>query len=411
MLSRRSDHGGKSDRSERAMKRTHSCLWIFPLFGVLMSCASGTAEDIDPRLEKVLADWQKRQNAFRSVRYEVRGEHKVPKGAYNSLDLGGKMRGPQLDQPIPPQDLVGTVTLTLLLDFVKGRHRSQLRVPQYHLNSGKFVPLVKESIFDGSVAKGAMPREENPSLGSGQPEFSVVSGNMKFEEFRSDYFPIFFGHGRIYTVFEPIIPGQLRNKPDAEYLYVHGTGVRDGRTCLIVRTQTLKTVTTSFDEYWVDTEREGAILRHVGYCNSKPSHDIMIRYRKTSAGWLPESWRLEIYNESLLYTDNMRVRKVDLDPAINDADFQMEIKPGMIVDERTDLPTKHPLVNPESKISVYRAKEGGGREELPDPARRKGDQYQEHIRRKNLWVWAWLVLPVLALGGFLAWVRRRRRAS
>ncbi len=387
-------------------------LWIFALLGMLMLGACGTAEEIDPRLEKVLADWQKRQNAVRSIRYEVRGEHKVLKGAYNALPLQGFVPGLQRDQPIPAQDFVGAATLTLLLDFERGRHHSTIQGSNYHTNTGKFYPWVKEHTFDGSVARGAGPREKNPIHGSKQPEFWVISGNMRFEEFRTDFHPIFFGHGRIYTIFEPIIPGKLRNKPDPEYLYVHGTGVQDGRTCLIVRTQTLKTVTTSFDEYWVDTARQCAILRQVGYCNSKRSSDITIRYQKTSAGWLPESWGLQIYSGgNLLYTDNMRVEKIDLDPAIQDADFQMEIKPGMIVEERTDLPSKHPLVTPESKISVYRAEEGGGREELPDPARRRGDQYQEHLRRKNLWIWAWFVFPLLAIGGFLMWARRRRRAT
>ncbi len=199
---------------------------------------------------------------------------------------------------------------------------------------------------------------------------------------------------------------------DRDYLYIHGTGVEDGRKCLIVRTQTLKRNTTSFNEYWVDTARESAILREASYSNDKQLHDIRIRYRKSSAGWLPESWRLKAYSHgSLVYTDNVRVEKVDLDPPIKDADFQMEIKPGMIVEERTDLPTKHPFVTPESKISVYRSKKGGGREDLPDPYHRKGDQYQENLRRKNLWFWALLVLPVLVVAGCLVWVRRRRPGS
>jgi len=385
-------------------------LWMFTLFGVLVTCAWGTAEEIDPRLAKVLADWQKRQNAFRSVRYEVRGEHKVPKGSSDALPLLSYKPGLRRDQPIPPKDLVGEVSLTLFLDFEKGRHRSRLEELHYHLDFGKLFPVVRESTFDGSEAKNAVPRDKNPGLGSKAPEISITSGNMKTEEFHSDFYPIFFGHGRIYTVFEPIIPGKLRNKPDADYLYIHGTGVQDGRTCLIVRTQTLKTITTSFEEYWVDTERESAILRQLSYCNSKPSRDFTIHYRKSSGGWLPDRWRYQLYTGgSLLFTDNMRVEKNDLDPAIQDSDYQMEIKPGMIVEERTNLPTKHPLVTPASKVSVYRVKERGKREELPDPYRRKGDQYQEHLQRKSLWIWTWSALPVLAISGSYFWARRRRR--
>ncbi len=392
------------------MKTTRFRLWISALFGVLIFCVWGAAEEIDPRLAKVLADWQKRQNAFRSVRYEARGDHKVLKGAYNALPHHRIVLGQRRDESMPAQDYVGSASLRLFLDFEKGRHRSKIQGSNYHLNTGMFYPWEKEDTFDGSVAEGAMPRQKNPIHGSKQPEFRVVSGNMKFQEFRTDFFPIFFGHGRIYTVFEPILPGKLRNKPDPDYLYVHGTGVQDKRTCLVVRTQTLRSGTTSFDEYWVDVERESAILRYVSYSGNKPSRDITIHYRKSSAGWLPERWRLQIFGGgSLLYSDDMHVEKVDLDPAIDDGDFKMEIKPGMIVEEREDLPTKHPLVNPESKISVYRAKEGGAREELPDPARRKGDQFHERLPLNKLWGWVWLVLPALAICGFLVWVRRLRR--
>src|SRR5581483_10234297 len=107
MLSRRSEHGSKPERRETAMNSKDYRLWIFALLGMLMLGACGTAEEIDPRLEKVLADWQKRQNAVRSIRYEVRGEHKVLKGAYNALPLQGFVPGLQRDQPIPAQDFVG----------------------------------------------------------------------------------------------------------------------------------------------------------------------------------------------------------------------------------------------------------------------------------------------------------------
>jgi len=185
--------------------------------------------------------------------------------------------------------------------------------------------------------------------------------------------------------------------------------VHDGQTCLIVRTQTLKRNTTSFEEYWVDMAWESAILRQISYSDGQPSSDITIRYGKSSAGWLPESWRLNVYSGSLLYSENMRVEKVLLDAPIKDADFELRINPGMVVEERTDHATKHPLVTPESSISVYRAKEGGGREEVPDPYHRKGDQYQDHLRRKHvLWIWLWLILPLVVIAVFFVWRKRQR---
>jgi hypothetical protein len=74
-------------------------LWVLGMSGAFLSCYAQTEEPSDPRLKKVLADWQKRQSAVKSVRYEVRGEVKIPKGAYNALDLVGVVPGLRPDQP------------------------------------------------------------------------------------------------------------------------------------------------------------------------------------------------------------------------------------------------------------------------------------------------------------------------
>jgi hypothetical protein len=391
------------------MNRTHFRLWIFALFGALMSGAWATAEGIDPQLEKVLADWQKRQHRVETVEYQVRGEHKVPRGAYNSMSFLTR-KAP--DKENPPQDLVGTVGFTVFLDFAKGRHRRKIEDQVYNLSSGKLDREVMEDVFDGSVMKCLIPRSENPHLGDKIPEMTIVSGDMKNGAFLGQYYPIFFAHGRIHTAMEQIIPGQLRNKPDPDYLYVHGRGVHDGRACLILRTRTLKMSDTSFEEYWVDAPRESAILRYVMYSNGKPLNDVAISYRQTSAGWFPENWRSNAYvNGSLLYSEVVRVEKVQFDLSVKDADFAMEIKPGMLVEDRVDQPAVHPRVTPKSTLSVYRTKEGGGREEVPDPYHRKGDQYQQNTRSKNLWATAWLVLPLVGIAGFFLWWRYSKRTN
>jgi hypothetical protein len=376
---------------------------LFGMGGTLLLSDTAAGEPTDARLEKILADWQKRQHRFQTVQYEVRGERKLPKGTYDSFLAATRMGGSK--NPVPPQNLSAPLSITLLLDFEKGRHRRENKDSTFHLDSGKLFPQVERDIFNGSVMKGHTPREENRLLGAKAPEMTIVSGNMKNGEFLSSYFPMFFAHGRIYTNMEPILPGRLRNKPDPDYLYLHGTGVHEGRVCSIVRTQTLKRTGSSFSEYWVDTARDSAIVRYLTYSDNKPMEDLTIRYRESPAGWLPESWRWNLYMMGhLLYSDNMRVEKMLANPPVKDADFEMEIRPGMIVEERTVHATQHPLTTPKSTISVYQAKEKSGREELPDPYHRKGDQYHEQLRRKNLWMWGWLGVPLMGIVGFLFWV-------
>jgi hypothetical protein len=166
---------------------------------------------------------------------------------------------------------------------------------------------------------------------------------------------------------------------------------------------------TAFEEYWVDTARDSAVVRHITYSNSKPINDMTVRYNKSAHGWLPSSWRWTVYLQGrTLYTEDMRVEQFTPDPAVTDADFQMGIEPGMVVEERTDHATQNPLVTPKSSISVYQALEEGGRKEMPDPYGRPGDQYQEHTRNRARWGWFWLVLAVPVIAGFVYWARRHR---
>lgn len=362
--------------------------FIFAASAINVSSDARAAEPDDARLKKILADWQKRQNRVDAVEYKVSGVHKVPQGAYNTFPAIALGLQPEKIPPVfPERDLTGPIGFTILLDFVKGRHRRDRQEQIFSAISGKLEQEMMKDTFNGSVMRCQIPKKDNPhqkNISMTKPEMSILSGNMKSGAFKSNYYPIFFGHGRIYTHMEQIIPGKIRNNPDQDYLYIHGTGVHDGRRCLIVRSQTLKTSTTAFVEYWVDTSRESAIVRYVSYSGAKPSAETTIRYSNGPSGWLPASWHWTFYSHGqTLYYEDMRVEKVNSHPSFTDSDFEMEAQPGMLVEEVESLPTKHPIATPKSKLSVYRLKEGGEREYVPDPYRREGDQYRENNLRKK----------------------------
>ncbi len=393
------------------MRRIVLLAYVFGWASWLLLCVPQTVRGADPQLEKVLAAWQERQNWFQAIEYQVSGTHKVPRGAYTNIDPS--LRAAPNNRVNPPQDVEGPESFTILLDFVKGRHRRDIRDQQFDAGAGKLGLVAMKDAFNGTVMKCLIPKEQNPGqqVGITQPEMTIVSGNMKNGEFRSNYYPIFFAHGRIYTAIEPILPGGLKNKPDPNYLHIHGRGVYEDRACLILRTQTLQMMTTSFDEYWVDTERECAIVRYLAYSGKNPSQEIGIRYQKFHEHWLPETWRWIVYlRGKTLYYEDMRVKHIAINPPITDADFELEdVKPGMLVTKRTDLPTNNPITAPKSESSVYRVKDDGGWEQIPDPAHGIGDQYRKLESHR----WAWVILAVLLVAGLgfgtAFWVRRRRR--
>lgn len=386
------------------MKRAALWACVLCVCGLLV-WGLAPARASDARLDKVLADWQQRQDRVKVIEYQVEGERKIPKGAYT--DLQSVFKGPKAPKRVtPPEDMIGPVRFTLLLDFARERFRLDTSEFAFDLDTGHSIRHVKAVAYNGSVWKSLSPKDKNPIMGDGAPEMAVLSGNMKNARFDVRYYPIFFGHGRVCGVMDQIVPGSLKRKPDPGSLHVHGTAVLDDRPCLVLRTQTLKMGGTGFCEYWVDTARESAIVRFVMYGGDVPAGDMVIQYSKSAEGWLPDRWRwTNLEHGKTMSEDRMHVTKVRIDPVLADSHFELEVKPGMIVEDLKSHPTKHPLESPATDVSVYQVEADGGRKYMPDPYHREADQYRQHVRHRY-----WLLLaPVLAaVLGMLFWLRRRR---
>lgn len=103
--------------------RTFARLCILGMSCVFLANAATAAEPRDPRLEKILADWQKRQNAVESIDYQVEGELRVPKGAYTKLRAVMIRNKKSEVRVAPEEDLSGPVRSSSLIDFAKERFR------------------------------------------------------------------------------------------------------------------------------------------------------------------------------------------------------------------------------------------------------------------------------------------------
>ena len=379
---------------------------------ILANAASAT-EPLDPRLEKILADWQKRQNAVESIDYQVEGELKVPKGAYTKLRAVTIRTKKTEIRVAPEEDMSGPVGLNLLLDFANERFRLEKRDQSFHFNSCKLIQDVIIYTFDGKEIKSLKPREKNPTMSPKAPDMGIVSGNVKNFFFLMDCKPIFFAHGRIYTPTEQIVPGQMRNKPDLNSLHIHGTAVHEGRSCLIVRTQTFQMGgNIGFEEYWVDLERDGTIVRYGSYSGKKLTcdQDMVIHYNMHQTdGWFPSDWRWTVFDHGkILYYRDVRVTKMKINPVMSDADFAIESHTGMIIQEVKRHPSTDPFAEPKSDITTYRQEENGKRTYLPDPFGNPGDQYNKNQPRHNLMPW-FFVATVAMLIALWIWVRYRSK--
>jgi hypothetical protein len=205
---------------------------------VLFPSLRAVAQPTDPRLQKVFEDWQRRCDRIESIRYEVEGNHVVPKGSV--LD---PLRNVPVKPEKPPRDVLCAIQRILLLDFASNRHRLQIDEEQWDATTGERRRLIATTLFDGAFVKSKGGFKEPPPRDPDTPpipDISVHSGNLKNDGFRSIHWPMFVGHGIIAPIGDAIVPGKLKITPDIEMFRIHGEGVHQGRPCLVIRTHALR---------------------------------------------------------------------------------------------------------------------------------------------------------------------------
>ena len=117
-------------------------------------------------------------------------------------------------------------------------------------------------------------------------------------------------------------------------------------------------------EYWVDLERDSAIVKMVLKEQMAPRIVCEIQYQETSGGWLPRSWsRTEFLQGKMENSERIEVERIDILPPISDQDFVLEATPGMYVkNERYLLDTETGRLK--SDVANYRLETDGRKTEL-----------------------------------------------
>jgi hypothetical protein len=354
-------------------------------------------------LQKVLADWENRAKRAGCIRYHVTGQSILPKGSLRDV------RNIPLVPETPNRDIVGTVALTVLVDFPGKRYRLDLEEEIYDQGTDRLYPNVRTNIFDGTLLRSYRPRARNThpisGLKASDVEYATGKGDLKRAVIPTTYWPLFVSHGSVPSSTETITADQLVVRPDPELLYVHGHASHNGAPCIVVRSQLRRGAMPSFDEYWIDMGKESAIVRQCVYMDKTAHIDFHIEYQQTAGGWLPKRWtntQREPISGKTDYVQDLTVTSVELAPPAADSDYTIEPKTGTIVAELTyPLPkagesrfTLHP------ETTMYQVDENGGRHEVTVTA-------DGTVHRRWSWWWsAGAVVP--ALGGAYYWWHRHR---
>jgi hypothetical protein len=376
-------------------------LVVFLGFGTAMSSGQA-AERGEPQvdLKRILADWQGRQASLASVRYEVTGKGIVPKGRYTgSSYLPASVRG----ETLPPEDYVYEKKLTWVVDFIGNRLRKDFKEEEFNGDVGRFVPSRAIYIYDGAMTKRYFPKEENQIDGQPPdfriPELGLVKNGNTITYTPADY-PIFLAQGIVGLVeVMSLVPGPEKVLLPLENLDIKVLGSRflQGKECLALRVRRGKR-TPYVDELWVDASHRSAIVRIDLYADEDLTARVDIDYGE--GGDLPTRWTFTQFKGDrgeISFSEWFRVDRVERNPELDPADFDVSLRPGMVVrtaDVNGDVSSNHTARD-------YRvASDGKTLVALDDDAPRG---------------WPWVtVIAVLVIGiaGFAVvarWLRRKRQ--
>jgi hypothetical protein len=371
------------------------------LLAVLFSWCAGAAwpalaQDAAPEVREMFAEWKKRLGRVNIVRYQVAGELVFPKGCFTT-DAQGK----PLKSPLPRTDVACPKKYSLLLDLSTDRFRLDAEEHFYSIQTETVIRTHGGvSAFGGKELQSEILWQPNTGRMANDPDVDIGSGNLRGAPIPSEYWPIFFGHGIIPTATENVIPGRFQPPLEEDEFLFHGRGVHAGRNCVVIRTEAKQFSAVGYDEYWADPDREGAVLRYVSYLGGKAVVDIDISYQQGPHGWLPHHWTMVRRDKTgqTMRVERLRVEEVIPDVPVQDADFQVEIKPGMLV-RRIDYGGSGPALK--MQIKMFRVDEDGSWIEI--------GKSPEQRRRWLAFVWWGAGLGGLALLAWLALRRRRRQ--
>ncbi len=261
----------------------------FALLFPLLAAAPAFGQPDEQQLAKIAADWANRQKKVKRIRYRVSGEVLMPRE--NVTDSDGR-----------PLKLPGEQTIkapfrwNFLLDFQTNRHRLEIEEHLFYVPGNKLFRQSRVITFDGESAWSSFDQDLGPPRPPTIADIGISSGDLGAYEIEPSMFPPFYAQGIVpYAGTDRLYPGHLRFESDTESLLVHGQAVLDGRPCLVLRTPAVQGLNTTFDELWVDMGRDSAVVRHSRFADKAPITDLIIAYRQTPYGWLPDHWEQTLH--------------------------------------------------------------------------------------------------------------------
>lgn len=373
-----------------------------PVLALLTLAALASTAAADPR-DDILSQWEASRKRVKTVRYTVAGASEA-KG-----DASGGGKNPT---PIPAGESP-RLRATWLFDLERKRHRVEETSPVIsRTDKTKFATRSRVNAFGGEYSKGALPRDKN-EFSPHHIDLHISSGDMRSDQFATGYYPLFLAHGFIPSSRDLPSPGRWPAPTDREEFEVHGKGTLFGRSHTILRGEPWKGYR---EEYWADPSRGGAVGRFVIWVDiTDPYQKYDIEYQEVAGVWVVKRWTHTVSRKNrVLQLDRIEVERVDINPAVADADFDIPVEPGFVVKEHV-YPPKGSGLNPAFPANkTTRVKADGEREVIRETGFQTMDAQPVPLAPPwwgRGWVWAIVGTATAAVLGWVVWRKARRRTT
>lgn len=150
------------------------------------------------RVEKVLADWKRRLDRCKSVRYVVTGKTE-------KKDLPAGSKAPK----------VRPVKFVVLLDLVRGRVRIEYEGSGINSTGDQYSPRVSVTVSDGKSEQTNIDRKRF-ILGPKNADVYISKGSLHNRDIDHEFWPLLCAHGIVPTVPRPARLDRLLKQHTAE---------------------------------------------------------------------------------------------------------------------------------------------------------------------------------------------------
>jgi hypothetical protein len=298
----------------------------------LPAAAQDVANKSQTIIDAVVSDWKDRLQRSKIVKYDAISTTVLTKEFLQSESKKRKWM---------PRDITLHDKVSFVLDFHGKRHRMERDSESFNITRGMVDRTKRQIVFDSKSARGFNKSFENgvEVIRPDDPDLLIDEHTWQNLQVDANLAPLLAGHGVV--LIPPRLEITFKNMSEAtsisESVYLHGTGVHDGRPCVVLRTTPTSAGAASFEEYWIDPARRSALVRKINWMSGCPALEWNIRYANTAIGWLVDSWtRVHRIpgNGSSITTVSHSQWKVEgraIDYPVSEDDFRLPTRPGMLI--------------------------------------------------------------------------------